>query len=167
MKYENNMIYSYAELKDKIQVGDTVRAVPEKLNPCSKLNNDGSNTAKISRVDSNGFSINGCAHPYTFDFFLDLLLQEITWDTLSVGDEVMNSSNTLRKVLAVLGDVVGVSRTLDLREFDSWHTKITLQEVGYIIVQPTLPTPQKTFLTMDEIAKKFGVDVKDLEIKKE
>ena len=43
-------IYSYAELKGRIKVGDEVRAVPGKENPCSELENDGSNIEKITRV---------------------------------------------------------------------------------------------------------------------
>ncbi len=58
------MIKKYSELKGVIKVGDEVRAVAGKFNPCEQLKNDGSNIRKITAIDDDGFKINGCWHPF-------------------------------------------------------------------------------------------------------
>ena len=58
------MIYEYSELKGIIKVGDTVRAVPGKVNECHELQDDGSNTQLITHVDDTYFMINGCRHKF-------------------------------------------------------------------------------------------------------
>ncbi len=160
------MILSYKELEGKIKVGDKVRAVPGKNNPCGELQDDGSNEATITDVTENGFYIDDWYYGFFGDWFLDLIPSEITWDTLKVGDKLLADRHKF-KVLAVLGTLVGVSTTFDHDCFGHWNTKQSLQTAGYTIVQPTPPPPSKTTLTMDEIAKKFEIDVKNLEIKKE
>lgn len=99
------MIYSYADLKGKIKVGGTVKAVAGKRNPCKNLNNDGSNTAKITEVGENYFRINGCNHGYIDDGFLDLIRREITWETLRTGDEVEDIDGVYT-VLARIDDLL-------------------------------------------------------------
>lgn len=100
------MIYSYADLKNVIKVGDTVRAVAGKKNPCSNLNNDGSDTAKITEVGENVFRINGCGHSFSEGgAFLDLIRQEITWETLRTGDEVEDSNGVYNGVYTVLARI--------------------------------------------------------------
>lgn len=71
-------IYSYADLKGKIQVGDIVRAVPGKLNPCAELLNDGSNQKPITSVSNDGLRIDNCYHSFEDRFFLEMLSSTVS-----------------------------------------------------------------------------------------
>jgi len=55
-------IYEYSELKGIIQVGDEVRAVPGRSNPCGQIRDNGSTTGIITKVTSGDFYINDCWH---------------------------------------------------------------------------------------------------------
>jgi len=66
-------IYSYSELKGVIKVGDVVRAVSEMNNSCGELQNDGSDTARITKVSENFFYIEGCIHRYNSYDFLEIV----------------------------------------------------------------------------------------------
>jgi len=66
-------IYSYSELKGVIKVGDVVRAVKGKRNLCNELQNDGSDTAKITTVSGDWFDINGCRHRYDSSDSLEIV----------------------------------------------------------------------------------------------
>jgi len=86
--------YSYQELKNVIKVGDEVRAIKGKGNPCSELRDDGSNTQKITQVNEDGFWIHGCYHPYAQGGYLEIVpttntmtYQELK-NVIKVGDEV-------------------------------------------------------------------------------
>jgi len=65
--------YSYSELKGVIKVGDVVRAVSELNNSCGELQDDGRNTARITRVNKNCFAIEGCSHSYEPYDFLEIV----------------------------------------------------------------------------------------------
>jgi len=107
------MIYSYAELKGKIKVGDKVSAVKGKYNQCSELNSDGSNVAIVTLVNEDCFAINYCVHIYHKDAFLNLNpqndMQEKTWDNLANGDMLVQEGDEPRKVLSIIDDLVAVS----------------------------------------------------------
>jgi len=64
---------TYKELKDVIKVGDEVRAIKGKDNPCAQLKNDGSDTQRITQVNGYGFRINGCYHSYTEYGYLEIV----------------------------------------------------------------------------------------------
>lgn len=162
------MIYSYADLKGIIKVGDKVRAVPGKRNGCDELNSDGSNEQTITHVSEYNFHINRCVHWYgDDDIFLDLNPEptEITWDTLKVGDWISNGK-TKREVMAVVGELVAYY-SFEITRLIDWASKLQLSQSEFFIIQPTPAPKQKTTLSMDDIATKFGIDVKDLEIVKE
>jgi hypothetical protein len=157
------MIYSYEELKNVIKVGDEVRAVPGKYNPCAELNNDGSNTQKITKVDDEGFRINGCWHAYYSDRFLELLpseiAREITWDNLEKGD-VLEFLGGKYTVLARLEDLVFLSsehRTPGTSP--DIYTIHELQNFGHPIVQPEKEEKAEE-MTLQEIEKVIGHKVK-------
>lgn len=128
------MIYSYADLKGKIAVGNTVKAVAGKKNPCKNLNNDGSNTAKITEVGENYFRINGCNHGYIDSCFLDIIPREITWETLNTGDEVKDS-NGVFTVLARIDDFVFLSKP-DEPELSGRFYTISEMEERFTIIHP-------------------------------
>ena len=66
-------VYKYSQLKGVLKVGDTVRAVKGKRNPCYKLKNDGSNTRQITVTGDDCFSIDGCIHAYIKDWYLEIV----------------------------------------------------------------------------------------------
>lgn len=66
-------VYSYKELKGKIKVGDRVRAAEGKDNGCSLL--ECRKESRISEVEDDRFSINGCSHPYMAYWYLELLAE--------------------------------------------------------------------------------------------
>lgn len=65
--------YEYSQLKGVIKVGNTVRAVKGKRNPCNELKNDGSNTGKITEVHDEHFATNGCTHGYNENWYLEIV----------------------------------------------------------------------------------------------
>jgi len=91
---------TYKELKNVIKVGDEVRAIEGKGNPCVKLKDDGSNTQKITRVNEDGFSINRCYHSYTADGYLEIVPRtlEIVPRTL----EIVPTTNPMNKTHHIL-----------------------------------------------------------------
>jgi len=60
---------------------------------------------------------------------------EKTWDTLSVGDILIDDSLGERKVLAVLGDVCLLSFLNDFEKAYAWFKKKEAQNLGVKIVQ--------------------------------
>lgn len=147
------MIYSYADLKNVIKVGDTVKAVAGKYNPCTKLNNYGSNTAKITEIYEDGFRINGCRHYFIDSNFLDLIPREITWETLRTGDEVKDS-NGVYTVLARIDDLVFLSKPDAPKESASFWTISEVQD-RFIIIQHK--QEEEVLMTVAEIAEKLNI----------
>lgn len=158
----NMPIYSYAELKGKIKVGDKVRAVVGKTNACwNKLLNDGSNTEKITHVDSRGFSINGCYHGYHSYYFLELLTEEKTLDTVDVGDVVVDKRGEERTVLDTSknGRVLFLSILNYPTYYSTGYTRQELKDKGYTVKQST-PAPEPKEMTLDEVSKALGYPVR-------
>ncbi len=154
------MTYSYAELKGKIKVGDSVRAVKGKENGCNELNSDGSNVQKITYVDEDCFDINGCFHDYNRKAFLELLPSEITWETLKKGDRMKDGDGEdERTVLARLEDIVFLSFIDDSDGYGSAYTISELQRRCYTIVQP--PKEEEiSEMTVKDVEKLVGHKVK-------
>lgn len=161
-----NMIYSYAELKGKIKVGDTVRAVAGLNNHCNKLKNDGSNTLKITRVDEDKFYINGCWHEYTAYGFLEIIDEPseepveriVTWENLQKGDVIFDVNGNLRTILARIEDIVSLSYYDNSFHYD-WYSIQQLRDNGYKIKTDK----PKRKVTLAEIAEKFGEEVEVVE----
>lgn len=76
-------------------------------------------------------------------------------DHLEVGD-VLVKNTTERKVLAVLGDVIGVSFCDNHNGFYEWVTVYQLKDLGYTVNAATEPT--ETVMTIAEIEKKLGIE---------
>lgn len=160
------MIYSYAELKGKIKVGDTVRAVAGKNNQCNELNNDGSNTRVITKVNDEFFWINGCFHGYYADYFLEIVEEPtdepservVTWENLQKGD-VISDENNEQTILARIEDIVSVSYSNEKTYHHHWYSIEQLKQNGY---KPE-PLKQKHKVTLAEIAEKFGEEVEVVE----
>jgi hypothetical protein len=168
------MIYKYSELKNRIKVGDKVRAAKGKYNPCSHLKDDGLNIEEIMKVDDEGFSINGCRHDYGQDGYLDLNPSP-SWETLKKGDFIERDGEK-RKVLGVLEDLVFVSRDDNFDKSDGYYyLKSELISNGWKVVGATAPEEMTEIsmrgrcfiVSMDEVARKFGIPVERLRIKKE
>lgn len=152
------MIYSYEELKGKIKVGDSVRAVPGKHNNCRELNSEGSNVQKITYIAENCVDINGCRHWYSEFGFLELIPSEITWETLKKGDKVKRGLSE-RIVLARLEDICFLSNVINPDWYGSGYTISELQREGYTIVQP--PKEEEiSEMTVKDVEKLVGHKVK-------
>lgn len=151
------MIYSYDQLKGKIKVGDKVRAVPGKYNPCGQTRDDGSNTVKITRVGDDDFCIDGCAHQYSGGCWLEIVEHIPTWDTLTLGDKI-ESIHQQYTVLVVIDDLVGYT---DKSNNVFWQTKTVLKgdPSPWKVVAPVVEKPTPREVTMADVVAKFGEDV--------
>jgi len=89
-----------------------------------------------------------------------------TWETLEVGDILANIGGNKIKVLSVSDSLITRSAVDDFDiAYSSFYTKQELINGGWTVYQQ--PTPEPILeLTLDEIAKKYGRDVKDIKIKK-
>jgi hypothetical protein len=162
------MIYKYSELKGKIKVGDIVRAVPGKDNYCGELNDDGSNTAKITAVTNVNFFINDCDHSFKGSGYLEIVNEEKTLETLEVGDTVIYDSCWKKDILAVLhrnGEkTVYVMSEVYKDENDTRRKKIDATWTAYELELRdfSYPQPQEEMeeVTMEQVCEKFGKNVK-------
>lgn len=163
-------IYSYAELKGKIKVGDRVRAVKGKENWCTCLRSSKPTgklawpICEVTRVENYGFYINGCAHNYYSGSFLELLTEEKTLDTVDVGDVVVDSSGEEFTILdkSLNGTVLFVSWSNDATRYHDGFTRQELKEFGYTVKQST-PAPEPKEMTLEEVSKALGYPVKIVE----
>ena len=155
------MIYKYKDLKEIIKVGDKVRAVPGEINPCDKLNSDGSNEGEITEVCDGYFCINGCSHTYSKFWFLDLNPRRIvTWENLQAGDKVKCGKD----ILTIKGNVGTIFfLTMKDEDVERWWSCMTAEEmedVGYEIIQPEEKKEEVKELTMSDVEKLVGQKVK-------
>jgi hypothetical protein len=160
------MILSYADLKDKIKVGDKVRAAIGKDNACTELGRcgltkDNSRVATITEVRDSSFRINGCLHWFEkTDLFLDLMnTQPKTLETLEVGDKLTRMGDEAT-ILAVLGEgpkrVYMTSLFSNAESYGTWATVQDLKLRGF-----TLPTPTPT-RTVDDVLASLPQADKDI-----
>jgi hypothetical protein len=167
------MVYSYADLKNRIKVGDRVRAVAGKENWFTKTMND-SEWHKVTMVDGEGFSVDDC---YTKDVLWDSLALESptfyhdyfdlepsvkTLATLREGDQVTNGTvhdpGTTRTVLGVCGRVYLMSEPHDVEMYACGFTAHDLADRGYRPVQPPVEKPE----TVDVLGRTYRkADVED------
>lgn len=167
--------YSYAELKGRIKVGDRVRAAKDKTNVCGQLENDGSNEYTITGAEERKFYINDCWHRYPSDSYLQLWIDQKTWQDLEHGDLIDCSWGIqmpgahIRKTIDVLQHSALVSETSMYGVADKWHTFEEMEAKGWKIVQPK-EDPKVTELTVkqcEEMLKKHGEIDGELKIIKE
>ena len=92
--------------------------------------------------------------------------KEITWDTLKWKDVLVDEDGGERMVLLIANDLVFISNYTNFDTHSVTRHKKELQDMGYKLKQPTPTPPEKLELTLDQIAKKFGVDVTNIKIKK-
>lgn len=155
------MIYAYKDLKGVIKVGDIVRAVPGKPNACDKLEDDGSNTAKILVVADHGFKINNCWHPFCNNSYLEIVTTPL-WEHLKVGDTIVHPDGEEAEVLEVgaSGKTFLRSDWIDKTIARQWYTLAEAKKHGW-----TLKGADETPLTVThaEVEAKFGrkVIIKD------
>ena len=92
------MIFSYADLKGKIKVGDRVRAVKGKFNPCNELEDDGSDEMIITFVSDNYFETESCIHSFDGDdVFLDRIDYKKTLEDAEAGDVLVDKDGVLTR----------------------------------------------------------------------
>ena len=94
--------------------------------------------------------------------WVELYRPTITWDNLKWKDVVVDKDGNERMVLDVRNDLLDLSYRDVFDTHGSTFHKKELQNLGFTIKQPT---PEKLELTLDQIAKKFGVDVTNIKIK--
>lgn len=147
--------YNYAELEGVIKVGDRVRAVDGKPNPCNELNNEDSNEQNITEVSSNYFCINNCSHPYKYDFFLERWEEPKkprTIEDVQEGDVVLNEDGEEYEVLARVGKMVFMTKNKELTTSID-YTINEMKRDGF-----TLKGETKT-MTKEEAEEKFGITI--------
>ena len=86
------------------------------------------------------------------------------WDSLQVDDVIVNEDGDKRYVFGVCGKIIFVSRENNYDAFSYFTTKQELIKINYTILQEEEEEVRE--LTLEEIADKFGVDVKLIKIKK-
>lgn len=163
-------IYSYAELKGKIKVGDKVRAVKGKENGCGELGDlmvaadDGEKLGTITDVFSEYFRINQCVHAYSPGYFLELLTEEKTLDTVDVGDVVVDGDGRERTILdkSPNGTVLFLSSAASGDWSGVMATRQELKLFDYTVKQST-PAPAPKEMTLEEVSKTLGYPVKIIE----
>ena len=163
-------IYSYAELKGKIKVGDRVRSVVGKDNGCGKLGDvestdvQNEKICEITAVSDNYFWINDCSHGYYTDFFLELLTEEKTLDTVDVGDVVVDGDGRERTILDTSknGTVLFLSSAASGDWSGVMATRQELKLFDYTVKQST-PAPEPKEMTLEEVSKALGYPVKIVE----
>lgn len=151
------MIKKYSELKGVIKVGDRVRAVEGKHNPCSELASDDSSEATIEAVSDEYFSINTCTHYYSEAAYLDIISHIPTWETLQVGDVIVDKDGSESTALAVLGEVFLKSMWNAPKVAHVWFHINEAQKNGWILKVPVTEIEE---VTMAQIIEKFGHEVK-------
>jgi len=111
------------------------------------IETNGSNWVMVEANNGNRFGLDSS---YNKDMWEHA---EKTWDTLEVGDVIVDKDGDERKILGVCGEAVFVSQFGD---FDNFHTGIgkkELQKIGYKIKDATEETPE---YTMEEACDKMG-----------
>lgn len=81
---------------------------------------------------------------------------------------IVDAHGLTRKILAVLGDVVLLSRDDSYDGAGNWWTIAQLKDRGdQLNPEPSAATDETTELTIEQIAEKFGLKPKQVKIKKE
>lgn len=85
---------------------------------------------------------------------LEAVPEEKTWETITVGDVLIDRDGYERDVLGVCGRVIFVSYTQDKDCFYEGFTKESLIKDGWTIKQDT-PTEEVVEMTVEEATKKL------------
>ena len=153
-------IYSYAELKGKIKVGDRVKLLDmltDAARLCERL---------VSRVEDKGFHTddNSYFHRWTRDGVVELLTEEKTLDTVDVGDVVVDGDGRERTILDTSknGTVLFLSSAASGDWSGVMTTRQELKLFDYTVKQST-PLPEPKEMTLEEVSKALGYPVKIVE----
>lgn len=87
-----------------------------------------------------------------------------TWDTLEVGDILLDVSKNEFTVLSITGLLYGLSQKDNPSCHSDWYTKEEFDKYKYTIKQDT-PEDDITELTLEEVAELKGIPVDKLRIK--
>ena len=147
-------IYSYAELKGKIKVGDRVK------------DNEGY-SGKVDLLDDRGFFFEDeygiCVfRGWNVEGAAELLTEEKTLDTVDVGDVVVDRDGRERTILdkSPNGTVLFLSHVDTSNWVGTLYTRQELKDRGFTVKQPT-PEPKE--MTLEEVSKALGYPVKIVE----
>lgn len=88
------------------------------------------------------------------------------FSTLEIGDVLVDRDGDERTILDVREKIVGLSTLGDGERFGVFCTKAELDNLGYKLKEEP-KEDEAVELTMDEIAKRFGIDVEKLKVKKQ
>jgi len=150
---------NFWEIQSKVYINDNMKKLAGRTLEVKSVYDNGN--ARTKQDDSNDQTV------WSWDKdWVEIYRPTITWDNLKWKDVLIDEDGREQIVLGVLNDLVFISWDNDLSEVDdSTYHKQQLQDRGYTIKQPTPAIVEKLELTLDQIAKKFGVDVTNIKIK--
>lgn len=146
-------IYSYAELKGKIKVGDRVR-----------LDKSGNPSNSVRWLSEEGFAADSLFFRWDDEGTAELLTEERTLDTVDVGDVVVDELGGERTVLdkSPNGTILFLSHVCEPTHGGGSFTRQELKDLGFTVKQST-PTPEPKEMTLEEVSKALGYPVKIVE----
>ena len=146
-------IYSYAELKGKIKVGDRVR-----------LDKSGNPSNNIRWLSEEGFAADSLFFRWDDEGTAELLTEEKTLDTVDVGDVVVDACGDEFTIVDTSknGIVLFLSRASEPPFFPHAPARDALKNFGYTVKQST-PAPAPKEMTLEEVSKALGYPVKIVE----
>ncbi len=132
-----------------------------------KIKDDG-RIFKVSRSSKEGYELIDSKGEYLEDFndsrvYMAMVAEwrlepaPKTWDTLEVGDIILENDNEQAIVLAIQGDTLLRSRFECFWSADAWYTKIEMKELGYKIKGAVDEVEE---LTVEEISERLGKTIK-------
>lgn len=144
-------IYSYAELKGKIKVGDKVKP------------DDCTHPVKVTDVFIVGFKTDdGGVYVWTDGGTVELLTEEKTLDTVDVGDVVVSDVSDYEHTIidtTNTGAILFLSRANDPTGYSFALARRDLKDLGYTVKQST-PVPEPKEMTLEEVSKALGYSVR-------
>lgn len=153
----------------KYKIGDKLKVKKGCEHMCISYGNSSGEYIIITEVsdDNYYYDVYRCGKKVRdcFNCLTDEYLEpfEKTWDSLEIGDVIIDNYSNEAKVLAVLGDVFYMIMFDNFNNVGDWHTKKQAKVFGWKIKQPE---PEIIEVSMDEVAEKFNVPVSQLKIKK-
>lgn len=151
----------------KLKVGDTFPYTKEmdeakiKQKDCNASFSDSiGDKAVITRVNSYRYDTNiaGVLDFASVDPYLPPT--EITWETLKLGDVLIDEDGLEVSILGILGKIIFLSEFNDRESTGNFYTIQECQKDGWKIVQPEPTKPTIEELTMDQVCKELGREVK-------
>lgn len=155
------------------KIGDKVRVKEGKENKCGSYTNEpgahhlvvigGENNGKLRYdiMDKEGTKINWCFNCFD-DEDLVPYQTEITLETLQKGNVVIDGNGYEYAVILRIEDNILLSSDDNHQHAGYWYTIVELKDDEYT----TKPVePEKTEVTLEEIADKMGIPLENLRIK--